>query len=1361
MVHSLELCPAGGAVRRSRNSSSGSPLTHSVNPLSTVDQPPTTPEIINALNNPLINGRNANGPRLDRCLLADPTKDALDYSDAVTDASTLEKAESPLPKTPEFTASEENADKSLTSKAQKLYTVLLQRKIFYIVILSLIIGISITGLVVSVLEYRRQLRLLLIEQLVMYSAVAMISCISTCGRASVSHPGVRVEEPEIIKSLRRVLERISWNNEVLWDLIDEAKNYLNMQECSSAADVYNTMFNIGYDRYVTEAKSMRTEMSTFSRGWALGWTLMRSEGILHFQESPVVSSFRSIYGVTFNVMCLTTMKNSNLAQEIVSLYECTTAYNVILQSTPVDQVQYQMRVDTMLDLVQDLGIREEIPNLLPNILFHIFAYSAVLLISILALLYFIRAPFAYSRYVREEKIVQQDFHVNNRVEMRRSTLRILDYYTWRLGSFENIHLKELERVGFELAKEEKEPVKPPVEAAPAYHDHDGELSGDVEERVGDHPAQQEEANSGLPAHRNGSLESLAQQWARLEQDDLKTYRGRTILRQSDERSELIARYVDASTSLDSSSQIQLIMHKVAYSILLLRPFIPRYVLQPRELDYNSVKNLGPSVHSRRVQVILQEGLEADRSTYVFVSFYPFNRSEVVTSALEFHQAKNAIRRRQFMEQEAVIQAEKCCLFRDNNLDSLYRETLEEDQTRLMTDMVETELAQRWKDGKGKSKKKKSKSSNKKDDSDDIIDLESSSDEEQGEDDQRSVAEMTPLMGESTATGRRMSNTRPIIMDAVEDERMVTEPVGGRLTNAENIVVVVLDRKEAQEQQRRRRGSSESAVVVDLNSQNLDGSHFLPPHYNGHAQPPPLHDTRSETSSNPLSMPPGLQGEEGGTRSSQFVENYPLSCMAAGINYVVETIYRCAGVFQGEVVQICGEGALIKYTSDMESGTVNRLGAKHTRSDSAELQANIGGDNEVDADEVRTELTVAGEVFQLSCSERAVRTAAAIQHQLRNYMDFSEDMYIPPELLQCPMVVLNEEYSLQGRLGYHVSKHFAVLSRSIPLVFALERISIEYGAEILLTESVKNAVEGLVLARPVHYLRVLDLNYHYITPTKTSSRSSKKPKTDFNGSLNGSIGSPGSPKGGEDVDSPLAMSPTNSTGAGSPTNKIEKPLNPEDSCFSAEGSLYELFGVVPLKIEDPAYASYASEESKNRVRHEHWKLIWEKYIGIVGLEPQILLLRRFVTSAEKEESVSPLFGGAGGETNRSLMRSALPSSSLTSSGGVGPLNVLDRDGKSTSSGRHSEESGLSNPMESSTGNNISTSQMEIKGQGILSSIYSMRDRVNDFMRELHTYNHIYEFSSREQYSCEKLWKYGHDLLISLGVSEEELDNEYGG
>lgn len=682
---------------------------------------------------------------------------------------------------------------------------------------------------------------------------------------------------------------------------------------------------------------------------------------------------------------------------------------------------------------------------------------------------------------------------------------------------------------------------------------------------------------------------------------------------------------------------------------------------------------------------------------------------------------------------------------------------------------------------------------------------------------------------------------------------------------------------------------------------------------------------------------------GAMGEARYVKEYPLSSMAAGVNYVVESIFRVASIFHGDVVQICGDGVLVKFSVDDEEYS-NVLGAKHTREDVTEARSPkfAGGERGADAisgghsrgaaagtmssfyptssdpmgghdgeedggatggggghgrlhgkhgggdgamarahspsraaaqhhrmnasyestgtlmgggnmqggygqerEELWTEVIVNGVSYRMSSAERAVRSAKTLQEMMMMYLDYSEDMFISPELLQCPMAIVDEDYSLKGRLRYHVSKHYAVLSRCIPLFFALERINIEYGAEIVMTQAVKNQVEGFVLSRPVHYLQVSDLNYHYIKETKTNhARNESSQRGD--GSGNNSTSSTGvsdiqSLRGdGDSPSSPLIITERRALDSGRPGTPAERgniasltttttlsggpsvgPLlfsprrsgnssgrdgqNPEDyPRFSAQGTIYALFNVCPLSDDDAFARAYSMEESQNRVRREHWRLIWDKYIAIVDLEPQINFLRRFVHSSisqrNLEEEEAELSGstsdagnalggapqgkhfkgggplGAGKHGNGSLFHQVSNSSGpgmdrtatygsrfLSGRNAGGGGGVEDGMGKHTLPGMPDPPGDMAGSGTLGGGTGISTSfasRTELKGQSVASTIVSLRERVHDLMRELDTYNHIYEFSSRESYSCQKLWKYGHDMLIALGVSEEDFDSAYG-
>eukprot|EP00796_Vickermania_ingenoplastis_P002038 gene2038-1228_t len=1208
-----------------------------------------------------------------------------------------------VPRDPAFSAEEVVNDRRISKVFEKVHNVFFKWKIFFIIVLATCAIVSIVGLVISIVDVARDIRLRVIREVALYSAMCIINSIATCALAMQKNPGQPVAEPEMVSKLRKAVSRSNWRKGEMDAYLSNAKDLLQRQDCEGAADLYNHLFLIASERANELVPTAGpTQMSTFSRGWALGWTQLRSEGILKFNENPPITSMRAITGVSYNIMCLNTIKSASLAPEMAENYECSAAYNNVLAAAPVLTANYALRMDTMLDLVDDLNLDAGTPNPLKNDIFHIVAYGIILIMALIFIVYLIRAPFQNIRAAAEEEIVKRDFHVSSHVEMRRSTLRLLDYYTWRLAVFESVNGKDARKIGFELTDEELE-----REAAELRELENQNQNTEAETSSrGTHPDEPLLPSQGGPegpgsVARSVSRDSFAEQLAKNENDDLHSYRGKTLMEQATERARLIAKYAEASMSLRNTAQIQLLIHKVAFTLLLLRPFIPRHTLKPCDLNLEEIQNLGPSLGLRHTQLILQEGLETDISTYLFISFYPFNRPEAVASAKAFHQAKDDLERQKFIEDEAQRQANRCSLFREKNLEKLYEAQKRDDE--LLTSTHDKE-----------SKARESQRL--------II-----ADENEGNSsDNRSANAISDVH-------RSVMNDR----NSTIEVRVQDNAFGGRLTDSEAIAKYVEQRK-----------ALEAATEKGAPLPSVPNALAPPPELDMATRHPSLRNLHNqgngETNShsgNPLFGADRVSGA--GALSAKFVSQYPLSNLAAGVNYVIESIFRCAAAYHGDVVQVCGDGVLVKFSNDKKDHD-NKLGAKHTREEdqnTAPIQADtpsFSSDDNEDPEDGLTEITLCGQVHHLSAAERAVRTAIGLQESMRNYLDYSADMYVSPELLQCPMAIVSEEFSFKGRLPYHVTKHYAVLSRCIPLIFALERINIEYGAEIVMTEPVKSQVESFVLSRPIHYLQVEDLNYHYIKATKTNARN------EIRDTNTQSV----SPNGSDDDDDPMSPASPEQRGTGAPSSDSSPSSprgrhnrNPEErSRFSAKGTIYELFNVLPLNTGDVHFKTYMDDESHNRVRREHWRLIWEKYITIVSVEPQINLLRKFVNTAD---STTGNTAAAGTSTSNSAVEHG--------NGGRGE----EANFEGSQNNYHHATS-----MENSFGNN-STSRMDNRGQSIASSINSMRDRLHDFMRELHTYNHIYEFSSREQYSCEKLWKYGHDLLISLGVTEEDLDNDpYG-
>lgn len=648
-----------------------------------------------------------------------------------------------------------------------------------------------------------------VEQLALDGAIAMIDAIRACSDASLTAPGTPVAEPTVVNELRTLIRKVDWERKTLEDLLDAAKSALLVQDCFTAADQYNQVFGLGYEKSTDMISPLPMHLTSYSRAWALGWTQWRSQGLLLRTEDPPISSQRAITAVASNVMCLSPLQTVSLATLLQNEYQCTADYETVLTATPVSSVNYPVVVNTMLDYIGDLNAFRNIPNSERIDLFHILAFAILFVLIVLSMVYLSRVPFSYREAEKEKAIVHKDFVVHtSHVEMQRSTLRLLDYYIWRLGAFEPISLKEAWCMGYEMSEADWE--RRVKELADAMRSSGRSLSGKTgeegEEKEGGGEGREGESNEdgaslasspstgggsgkghtkkkktkktkdgneeevGLPRpirtdlsrskqeeeeetekgrRRRESLPSASTspfttllrrrstespstgggggddknppplspsspstkdlgetkidledscRMGRLkaETDDLHTFQGTTLKRQALERSACLARLVDNATSSlldEESAQIQVILHKVASTLLLLRPFIPRHLLhEVFPSEWAAMKNLGPSLPFRRSHITLQEGLRSDVSVYLFISFYPFHRAEAVESTRRFHVLKNGIEKQRFLREEAKRQEEKNCLFREKNLERLYQ-TRYRSRRQLLTDMTEQEAIQ--------------------------------------------------------------------------------------------------------------------------------------------------------------------------------------------------------------------------------------------------------------------------------------------------------------------------------------------------------------------------------------------------------------------------------------------------------------------------------------------------------------------------------------------------------------------------------------------------------------------------------------------------------------------------------------------
>lgn len=1251
---------------------------------------------------------------------------------------------------PAFSAMEVQNRKGTNSFISRAIDIIFKWKVFFLVVLGATCLISAVGCILAIVELSRNLTERNTNEITVYAAITMMETISACSVAIYS-PG-EVVSPMDVSKLRKAINRASWSKKEMKGHLSDAASYLAASDCNSAVLSYNNIFVLGYQHAET-LKNGKQAFTAFARGWALAWTQLFAEGLLTFTEDTPISSFRAIRGVASNVMCLSTLNAAPLSPLMAAEYQCDSIYSTILSDSPVLQSTYRMDLRSTVDLINELDMSETIPSPLGSDIFHVSLWPCIFLIALLFIFLTLTAAFQNQAVEEEHTIVSLDFRTSlTHVEMRRSTLRLLDYYTWKMAALEGINAYQARHMGFEVSREKLiEELKDKLHAAKQVGGDGDEGTDSIGSGAANVPLLKEKEKGKADGKRNKQPENDAEasngQLARQEtldaatqminqalgphekdltriggEEDIHAFYGQTVLKQLAEREARLTQYITEATSLEDAAQIQLLLHKAAYSLQLLKPLVPQHLFRSFSIDPSTTKNLGPSIGLRERELVLQQGLKTDVSTYLFVSFFAFNRPEAVEAAKFFYLTKREMKRNAFMESEAELQSKRCCGEKD--LEKLY----EEHEEPLITTIAEREGAYTEKDQ--------------------YIYLENEEDEES-----------KPMRGKT----HHMTDARGrlVLVDADgKTKEDVPLLMGGRLANCEEVIERVLRQRE------QANNTVEGGVVLDVGSDITSNPMIGAPHSeNG---PETIPQLSAACNMNVLSPTASDMNGYGAGMKQKFVSEYPLSNLAAGVNYVMESVFHSANIFHGDVVQVCGDGVLVKFSRE-NSTMASELGAKHTREESITSTDREEEDNFSD-------IRVHGKDYHLTCSERAVRAAMCLQEAFRNYLDCSEDMYISPELLQCPMCVLTEDFSFKGRLRYHVSQHYAVLSQCMPLIFALERISTEYGAEIVMTETVKAQVEGIVLARPIHYLQISDLNYHYIKATKgTSHRDLRRQEARSAAS-----------EGEEDDVSP-AESPTNNKQRGNTTTQLgddgaSPPMSPtaeerksgnhshtskdNGSRFSHTGTVFELFNVMPLVTNDIHHRAYTDDESHNRVRREHWRLIWDKYLSIVAVEPQINLLRKFARNSN-----APGHGGDGhGHGQGGLERGGVAGASSSggadlaatthhsslSTEGRDPLGVQDDSlaGSTTSAHNFHRPS-----LEASLGSSPAA-HIEAKGQSISSSILALRDRLHDFMKELHTYNHIYEFSSREQYSCEKLWKYGHDILISLGVTEEELDYEYG-
>lgn len=303
----------------------------------------------------------------------------------------------------------------------------------------------------------------------------------------------------------------------------------------------------------------------------------------------------------------------------------------------------------------------------------------------------------------------------------------------------------------------------------------------------------------------------------------------------------------------------------------------------------------------------------------------------------------------------------------------------------------------------------------------------------------------------------------------------------------------------------------------------------------------------------------------------------LSSVAIGLNYTLECVRAAAETFSGEVVQVSSDGVLVQFP---EHEAVQESEFRPQRNDPSSrlLRSNTVPE------------------------ERAVRAASAVQR------DLSECDFLTHGCIPCPIVISSEEECLSGCVPFHVSKHYCVLARCIPLLLALGDIAVEHGASIVTTARVVDIVKPFTMSFPIHFLEVNNLNIYrlHALMADTAER------------LDDGSGKVGHASSGLSI--PAKDSPT--TYPLIPTKKVvsEEPRPDETSAadshlkdknFSVALTVYTILQVCPLGSTTAAYRLYHDENFSVRLRSAAWESVWLKYRAIWDICKKIPHLHNYV------------------------------------------------------------------------------------------------------------------------------------------------------
>lgn len=1034
------------------------------------------------------------------------------------------------------------------SRIQKLRYFVVELHMPFLVVPAACIIVCFILCIVEVVVDHKRMKLVNVGRLSVEASQCAMDVIHACLLSRRENRTKPVDPPRSMMELDRHIKKQSPSNSVL---IDAAIRELSVPDCRASVLLLSDLAT----KLSEEVEDPLENFNSFAFVTQQAVGFLESEGLLKPQEDVPVPAQRVFKGISANLMCFPTCTPlvgvvvEGILPGFPTVDFCPSAtYSVYLENTalrnpePGSAGRFQQLVRSVVAIWPE-GNLNTIPSthITTQLMVFLALYSFIILIAVVHIFVLVRMIRWRLHSDDVQAIIGRDFCTfceGGRVAVDRETLRILDYYCWQIGNLEVVHAPVKEQLlqaaeGNLMSVEFLSPIlhhgNAPQMPEPSLN-HGSGFTG-IKDVMPDF----------LPLQRQQRVDTLRQ-------------------------------YREEYACLQEASQMQLCMHQAVHPILLLKPFVPKYITRPRHLKPADVINLGSSVSLHDQGINMREGLSCGAAAYLFISFRQYNCPSAIERVSHHYAERRA--------------------HRDRVLRAHHR-------------------AERQ----------------------DVVTF--------------SADDAVAKSGQMAAI---------VVAPGVEEEDGVV-PMGGYLVEA------------------------------------LD---------------------------------------EGA--SSQI---YPLSCVAAGMNYLSQAVRQAGATFGGEVIQMGSDGCLLQFRTPDDVGREQQ----QCFGNDAPLppEALSFGTDENDSGHQPASTNAARGVWSwhiMSMEERAVRAAVCIREKLVANLEVFEAALIPNDLMQCPMVVASAEECLRGCVPFHVSKHYCVLARCVPLLLALEARAFEYGSSIMLTETVVNRIGNIAIVRPIFLLEGEDLNYYCLHGATTDAETGVGVAEEATSFIHVQSSSA--------VHLSLMSLPTDggstserdAEGGTQPNRRSEgsEEVHPTLK-FSSSETVFDLQLLRPLDESSPENRSYCEEEARTRSRREQWRIIWKSYEDIVRDRRQFDVLLNSHRQRQ-QHSVSDLLHDA--------------NFTALNPGGAQRLKRFEASSFRGESAVNSEFSSVapapSMPLFAAKVKNSNNAQE-------VSSFSAFVQRLLACYKELLSLKELYGVQRNEAYSYEQVHRDVLGMLTTLGLGDE--------